>query len=103
MLWWLLLFILLIGDVPYYLGQLIPLFFKLFSVFFFFPTFFFLTRKKKKMLINRRERAITLILTSGGKTAVNNVVFTFPDSVHTHVNTVLKNLLKFDIYTEKYT
>lgn len=72
-------------------------------LFFFFPPPFFSLQEKKKMLINRRERAITLILTSGGKTAVNNVVFTFPDSVHTHVNTVLKNLLKFDIYTEKYT
>lgn len=83
------------------LGNSYLSFFKLFSVFF--PHLFFPYKKKKKKLINRREIAITLILTSGGKTAVNNVVFTFPDSVHTHVNTVLKNLLKFDIYTEKYT
>ena len=56
--------------------------FLLFS--FFFPSPFF-SLQEKKVLINRREIAITLTLTSGGKTAVNNVVFTIPDSVFIHM------------------
>lgn len=61
--------------------------------------------KKKNADKSKEQIEITLNLISWGKLLLT--IWCLPYltlCIHTHVNTVLKNiLLKFDIYTEKYT